>query len=86
MMKGFIMSRYQYRYKFKNYISLLVVSLVIIAAVFTGSKAAVRAGKDAGMPGYADLLFDDSKVHTIDIQIEDWAGFLHTASKEEYHS
>lgn len=84
MMKGFIMSRYQYRYKFKNYISLLVVSLVIIAAVFTGSKAAARAGKDAGMPGYADLLFDDSKVHTIDIQIEDWAGFLHTASKEEY--
>lgn len=72
-------------YKYKNYISLLAVSLVITASVFTGSKTAAEAGlKSDGVPEYAGLLFDDSKVHTIDIQIEDWAGFLEKAPEEKY--
>lgn len=35
--------------------------------------------------GYEDLLFDTSKVHTIDIEMDDWDTFLTTAASEEYN-
>lgn len=34
--------------------------------------------------GYEDRLFDTSKVHTIDIVMDDWDSFLETAEQEEY--
>jgi len=34
--------------------------------------------------GYEDRLFDTGRVHTIDIVIDDWDGFLETAQQEEY--
>ncbi|MCM1134595.1 MAG: CotH kinase family protein [Clostridium sp.] len=34
--------------------------------------------------GYASVLFDDSKVHNIDIVMEDWENFLLTCENEEY--
>ena len=34
--------------------------------------------------GYEQLLFDQSKVHTIDIIMEDWDGFIANAAAEEY--
>lgn len=37
-------------------------------------------------PGYASRLFDSSRVHQIDIIIEDWEAFLDSAVKEEYSS
>lgn len=36
--------------------------------------------------GYEARLFDTSKVHTIDIAMEDWDGFLDTCEDEEYHA
>ena len=40
--------------------------------------------KASASPGYATRLFDDSRVHTIDIQIADWGAFIEDAEKEEY--
>ncbi len=37
-------------------------------------------------PGYATRLFDDSRVHTIDIQIADWGAFIADAEGEEYEA
>ena len=34
--------------------------------------------------GYASGLFDNSRVHSIDIVMEDWEGFLSTCENEEY--
>lgn len=34
--------------------------------------------------GYESRLFDTAAVHTIDIVMEDWEGFLETAQREEY--
>lgn len=34
--------------------------------------------------GYEALLFDTGRVHTIDIVIDDWDGFLETAQSEQY--
>ena len=34
--------------------------------------------------GYEDSLFDSSIVHTVDIVMDDWDGFLETCENEEY--
>ena len=33
---------------------------------------------------YLDLLFDDSRVHTVNIEVEDWDAFIASAPEEEY--
>ena len=33
---------------------------------------------------YVDLLFDDSRVHSVDLAVDDWEGFLEGAGDEEY--
>ncbi len=35
-------------------------------------------------PAYANRLFDPDQVHTVDIQMRDWQGFLEEAGEEEY--
>lgn len=42
--------------------------------------------KASANPGYATRLFDDSRVHTVDIQIEDWDAFLEGAEEEAYEA
>ena len=34
--------------------------------------------------GYEQMLFDQSRVHTLDIVMEDWDGFIANAAAEEY--
>ena len=34
--------------------------------------------------GYEERIFDTSRVHTVDIVMDDWEGFLATATSEEY--
>ena len=40
--------------------------------------------KASASPGYASRLFNSSRVHTIDLQINDWGAFVENAGKEEY--
>ena len=40
--------------------------------------------KASASPGYASRLFNSSRVHTIDLQIDDWGAFVENAGKEEY--
>ncbi len=56
---------------------LLLIALVIGIAAGNNTPAAI-------VLGYENLLFDDSTVHTVDIQIDDWQGFLDTAVDEIY--
>jgi len=42
--------------------------------------------KASANPGYASRLFDDSRVHTVNIQIEDWGAFLEGAEEEAYEA
>ena len=35
-------------------------------------------------PGYVSRLFDESRVHTIDIRVEDWGAFVARAEEKEY--
>lgn len=57
--------------------TLLVTVLFVNAEHFGVQKA-------SAMAGYETRLFDTSYVHSIDIVMDDWDGFLETCSEEEY--
>ena len=58
----------------------LVLALVFCNGKLFGVETSVKA------IGYEDRIFDDSKVHTFDIVIDDWDSFLETCENEEYSS
>ncbi|NMA00861.1 MAG: spore coat protein CotH, partial [Clostridiaceae bacterium] len=58
-------------------IVVIVVALVVTLLFMNGeSIGLVPASKN---PEYVTRLFDKTKVHTVDILIDDWDGFLETA-------
>ena len=57
--------------------ALLIAFLFWNAETF-GIQASSRA------LGYEDRLFDTSQVHTVEIRMDDWEGFLETCENEEY--
>ncbi|MFR5601428.1 MAG: CotH kinase family protein [Lachnospiraceae bacterium] len=63
--------------------AMLLAVLLTVGLMFGESFGILKA---SASPGYVSRLFDDSRVHTIDIQMEDWNGFLEQADKEEYIS
>ena len=54
---------------------------VISFALWSDDIGVTRA---AAEPGYASRLFDDSRVHSIELKDEDWEGVISGAAEEEY--
>ncbi len=69
------------RFRCLRQISILTVGLAVLFLVFYMQKET-----DTAHPAYESLLFDDSRVHTIDIRMDDWEVFLENASRKEYSS
>ena len=70
-----------------KYIDWICIGAAVLAAMLTillmfGEQLGIP--KASATPGYATRLFDDSRVHTIDIQIADWGAFIADAEGEEY--
>ena len=61
----------------------IVVFTVIIALIFCNGKA-FGIETQARTIGYENRLFDNSKVHTVDIVIDDWDEFISTCENELY--
>lgn len=62
-----------------------VLILAILAAVFALFLLSGWSGETAGEEkAYESGLFDTSTVHTLDITIDDWEGFLEECTDEEY--
>ena len=61
-----------------------VLAVLLTLALMKGEELGIP--KASANPGYAARLFDDSRVHSLDIQMEDWKGFLDKAAAEEYSS
>ena len=61
----------------------ITVITIIIALVFCYGQA-LGIQTNAHAIGYENRLFDPSKVHTIDIVINDWEGFIEGCENEEY--
>ena len=60
----------------------VILSLLACILFVNGEALGVQAASK--VMGYESRLFDTSRVHTIDIVIDDWDGFLETARSEEY--
>lgn len=63
----------------------IVAVTVIIALLFCNGKA-FGIEVNARTLGYENRLFDNTKVHTFDIVINDWDSFIETCESEEYSS
>ena len=63
-------------------ILVTVCALVVTVLFMNGESLGLTPASAA--PGYETRLFDPSRVHTIDILIEDWDAFLETAAEETY--
>lgn len=59
----------------------VLAAMLALAFLFGEQLGLVRA---SSQPGYAARLFDNSRVHHIDIRMEDWGGFIEQAGEEEY--
>ena len=65
-----------------KYIDWICIGAAVLAALLTillmfGEQRG--SPKASANPGYATRLFDDSRVHAIDIQIADWGAFIGNA-------
>ena len=61
---------------------VLALCLALTALFMNGESLGLQAA--AREMGYESRLFDTASVHTIDIVMEDWEGFLETSQREEY--
>ena len=62
---------------------VITVLALLITILFMNGEALGLEAAPRSM-GYESTLFDTSRVHTIDIVIDDWDAFLETATGEEY--
>ena len=60
----------------------LAAALLLTLLFLGGESLGIRSAER--VMGYETRLFDTSLVHTIDIVMDDWDGFLQTAMREEY--
>ncbi len=63
---------------------VLLLALLLTIVFMNAGKLGVQAVSNA--MGYESRLFDTSKVHAIDIEMEDWDSFLEGCTDEEYAS
>ena len=61
----------------------IVAFTVIIALIFCNGKA-FGIETQARTIGYENRLFDNTRVHTVDIVIDDWDDFISTCENELY--
>ncbi len=65
-------------------IAWTVTALMLVVTVLFMNGAALGIEVMEHTMGYENRLFDNTRVHTIDIVMNDWEGFLSTATSEEY--
>ena len=65
-------------------ICVAVTLLALLITVLFMNGEALGLSASARSPAYESTLFDTSRVHTVDIVIDDWDAFLKTATSEEY--
>ena len=68
---------------FDRICAIIAVLMIAVTAVFMNAES-LGATSVTRSYAYTEKLFTTDTVHTIDIVIDDWDGFLETATSEEY--
>ena len=63
---------------------ILAVTLVIAAVFVNAGKLGIESV--SAEAEYESTLFDTSRVHSIDISMDDWDGFIENCTSEEYYN
>ena len=63
-------------------VAAVVLSLLLTLLFMSGEALGLQTGGKE--MGYEARLFDPSRVHTVEIVMDDWEGFLSTCQSEEY--
>ena len=71
-----------HKYVDKLCAAALILCLLLTFGFMNGEALGIRPA--ASVMGYETRLFDTERVHTIDIVMDDWDGFLETCENEEY--
>ncbi len=61
---------------------ILVLTLALTLVFINGESLGIKAASLEA--GYIDRLFDTSRVHTIDLVMDDWESFISSCENEEY--
>ena len=72
------------RHKNIERVCLMVLAAVFLVTLLFFMLASAGIITEENGLDYEARLFDQSRVHTIDITMKDWDGFLETAANEEY--
>lgn len=67
-------------------IAWTIVALTLILTILFMNGATLGIKVRPHTMGYEDRLFDQSKVHTIDIEMDDWDDFIANATTKEYYA
>ena len=67
-------------------IAWTVTALILVATILFMNGGALGLKAMAHTMGYENRLFDNTKVHTIDIVMDDWDKFIENATSEEYYT
>lgn len=65
-------------------VAALALAVLIAALAFCAPALGYEAASGGVVLGYEERLFDTSVVHTIDIVMDDWEGFIAGCEVEEY--
>lgn len=74
------------KHKYIDKICLIVTVFSLVLTILFMNGASLGLVPASAAPGYETRLFDQTKVHTVDILIDDWSTFLETGAEEEYRA
>lgn len=67
-------------------IAWTITALILVVTILFMNGGALGLEVMAHTMGYENRLFDNTKVHTIDIVMDDWDEFIANATSEEYYA
>lgn len=72
--------------KYFDRVAVIATAMILVLTILFMNGAALGIQTMAHTMGYEERLFDDTKVHTIDIVMNDWDEFIASAATEEYYT
>lgn len=71
-------------HKYFDKICCVILALTLVLTILFMNAESLGVQKASSAPGYETRLFDTSKVHTVNIVMEDWDEFIESCTDEEY--
>lgn len=71
-------------HKYFDKICCVILAVTLVLTILFMNAESLGIQKASSAPGYETRLFDTSKVHTVNIVMDDWDEFIESCTNEEY--